>query len=77
METLAFLLLVTLQRNNTGVVSVAMELLDYGYLVTTKYYYVLYILTCNPSQNSPVTTPRLLLASATHGHHRVTVHHYA
>jgi hypothetical protein len=36
METLAFPLLVTMQRNNTGVVSVSMELFDYGYLVTTR-----------------------------------------
>jgi hypothetical protein len=36
METLAFLLLVTMQRNNTGVVSVSMELFNYGYLVTTR-----------------------------------------
>jgi hypothetical protein len=36
METLAFLMLVTMQRNNTGVVSVSMELFDYGYLVTTR-----------------------------------------
>jgi hypothetical protein len=36
METLAFLLLVTMQRNNTGVVSVFMELFDYDYLVTTR-----------------------------------------
>jgi hypothetical protein len=35
METLAFLLLVTMQRNNTGVVSVSMGIFDYGYLVTT------------------------------------------
>jgi hypothetical protein len=36
METLTFLMLVTMQRNNTGVVSVSMELFDYGYLVTTR-----------------------------------------
>jgi hypothetical protein len=36
METLAFLLLVTMQRNNTGVVSVFTELFDYGYLVMTR-----------------------------------------
>jgi hypothetical protein len=35
METLAFPLLVTIQRNNTVVVSVSMEILRYGYLVTT------------------------------------------
>jgi hypothetical protein len=35
METLAFLLLVTMQRNNAGMVSVSMELFNYGYLVTT------------------------------------------
>jgi hypothetical protein len=37
METLAFLLLVTMQRNNTGVVSVSMGMFDYGYLVTTAF----------------------------------------
>jgi hypothetical protein len=37
METLAFLLLVTMQRNNTRVVSVSMELFDYGCLVTTAF----------------------------------------
>jgi hypothetical protein len=37
METLAHLLLVTMQRNNTGVVSVSMELFDYGRLVTTAF----------------------------------------
>jgi hypothetical protein len=37
METLAFLLLVTMQRNNTGVVSVSMEIFDYVYLVTTAF----------------------------------------
>jgi hypothetical protein len=37
METLAFLLLVTMQRNNTGVVSVSMGIFDYGYLVTTAF----------------------------------------
>jgi hypothetical protein len=36
METLAFLMLVTIQRNTTGVVSASMELFDYGYLVTTR-----------------------------------------
>jgi hypothetical protein len=36
METLAYLLLVTMQRNNTRVVSVSMELFEYGYLVTTR-----------------------------------------
>jgi hypothetical protein len=36
METLAFLLLVTMQRNNTGVVSVSVELFDYSYLVMTR-----------------------------------------
>jgi hypothetical protein len=36
METLAFLLLVAMQRNNTGVVSISMELFDYGYLVVTR-----------------------------------------
>jgi hypothetical protein len=33
-EALAFLLLVTMQRNNTGVVSVSMGIFDYGYVVT-------------------------------------------
>jgi hypothetical protein len=37
METLAFLLLVTMQRNNTGVVSVSMGIFDYGYVVTTAF----------------------------------------
>jgi hypothetical protein len=36
METLAFLLLVTMQSNNTGVMSVSMELFDYDYLVATR-----------------------------------------
>jgi hypothetical protein len=36
METLVFLLLVTMERNNTGMASVSMELFDYGYLVTTR-----------------------------------------
>jgi hypothetical protein len=35
METLALLSLVTMQRNNTGVVSVSMGIYDYGYLVAT------------------------------------------
>jgi hypothetical protein len=35
METLAFQLLVTMQRSNTGVVSVSMEIFNYSYLVTT------------------------------------------
>jgi hypothetical protein len=34
--TLAVLLLVTMQRDNTAVVSISMELFDYGYLVTTR-----------------------------------------
>jgi hypothetical protein len=37
METLAFLLLVTMQRNNTGLVSISMGIFDYGYLVTTAF----------------------------------------
>jgi hypothetical protein len=37
METLAFLLLVTIQRDNAGVVSVSMGIFDYGYLVTTAF----------------------------------------
>jgi hypothetical protein len=37
MGTLAFLLLVTMQRNKTGVLSVSMEIFDYGYLVTTAF----------------------------------------
>jgi hypothetical protein len=37
MQTLAFLLLATMQRNNTGVVSVSMGIFDYGYLVTTAF----------------------------------------
>jgi hypothetical protein len=37
METLAFLLLVTMHRNNTGVVSVSMGIFDYGYLVATAF----------------------------------------
>jgi hypothetical protein len=37
METLAFLLLVSMQRNNTGVVSISMGIFDYGYLVTTTF----------------------------------------
>jgi hypothetical protein len=37
METLAFPLLVTMQRNNTGVVSVSMEIFDYGRLVKTAF----------------------------------------
>jgi hypothetical protein len=37
METLAFLLSVTMQRNNTGVMSVSIELFDYGCLVTTAF----------------------------------------
>jgi hypothetical protein len=36
METLAFPLFVTMQRNSTGVVSVSMGIFDYGYLVTTR-----------------------------------------
>jgi hypothetical protein len=36
METLAFLLLVTMQHNNTGVVSVSMGIFYYGYLVTIR-----------------------------------------
>jgi hypothetical protein len=36
MGTLAFLLLATIQHNNTGVVSVSMEIFNYGYVVTTK-----------------------------------------
>jgi hypothetical protein len=37
METPAFLLLVTMQRNNAGVVSVSMGIFDYGYLETTAF----------------------------------------
>jgi hypothetical protein len=37
METLVFLLLVTMQRNNTRVVSVSMGIFDYGYLVTMAF----------------------------------------
>jgi hypothetical protein len=36
MEKLTFPLLVTMQRNNTGVVSVSMGIFDYGYLVMTR-----------------------------------------
>jgi hypothetical protein len=36
MGTLAFPLLLTMQSNNTVVVSVSMELFDYGYLVMTR-----------------------------------------
>jgi hypothetical protein len=36
METLAFLLF-TMQRNNTGVVTVSVRIYDYGYLVTTAF----------------------------------------
>jgi hypothetical protein len=50
METLAFLLLVTMQRNNTGVVSVSMELFDYGYLVTTRVLHINDGLRSNTSQ---------------------------
>jgi hypothetical protein len=37
METLALPLVVTMQRNNTGVVSVSMELFDYSYLATMAF----------------------------------------
>jgi hypothetical protein len=37
METLAFLLLVTMQCNNTGVVSLSMGIFFYGYVVTTAF----------------------------------------
>jgi hypothetical protein len=38
METLAVLLLVTMQRNNTGVVSVSMGLFGYGFQSNTSQY---------------------------------------
>jgi hypothetical protein len=50
METLAFLLLVSMQRNNAGVVSVSMELFDYGYLVTTRVLHINDGLRSNTSQ---------------------------
>jgi hypothetical protein len=37
METLALLLFVAMVTNSTGVVSVSMELFNYGYLVTTAF----------------------------------------
>jgi hypothetical protein len=50
METLAFLLLVTMQWNNTGLASISMELFDYGYLVTTRVLHVNDGLRSNVSQ---------------------------
>jgi hypothetical protein len=52
METLALLLLVAMQRNNTGVVSVSMGLFDYDYLVTTRRLHSKDDLRSNTSQYS-------------------------
>jgi hypothetical protein len=51
METLAFPLLVTKQRNNTGVVSVSMGIFDYGCLVTTAFSQTRYNIRLNTIQN--------------------------